>query len=255
MIILKSKREIDRIKESSRVVAKILDLIGKEIRPGITTKMLEDISKEVFKAEQAESAFYNYSVPGNPTRFPGLICVSVNEEVVHGIPDSREIKEGDIVSVDVGVIKRGFYGDGARTFKVGNVSHEVDELLNATQKALEAGISQAESGNMLEDIGRSVQEVVEGAGFSVVRDLVGHGVGRNLHEEPQVPNFAGSGINCRLREGMVLAIEPMVNMGTYKVKTASNNWTVITADRKPSAHFEHTVAITNNGPEKLTVID
>ncbi|MBN1754672.1 type I methionyl aminopeptidase [bacterium] len=254
MIIYKSKREIAKMRESGRIVAEILERAKEAIKPGITTLELDVIAKQVLDANKAESAFLGYSMPSSKSKYPGHICVSINEEVVHGIPDNREIREGDLVSVDVGVLKNQFYGDAARTFKVGEIDPPRLNLFNTTARALELAINIAKAGNELEDIARVIQTTVEDQGFSVVRDLVGHGIGRNLHEEPQVPNFTGSGLNCPLREGMVIAIEPMVNMGTFRVKTASNGWTIVTSDGKPSAHFENTIAITGNGSEILTIL-
>jgi methionyl aminopeptidase len=247
MIELKSEREIKIIRENGRIVAMTLNYIKEKIKPGIKTIELDFWAEEFIKRNKAVPAFKGYR------GFPKNICVSINEEVVHGIPGQRVLKEGEIVSVDVGVLKDGFYADGAWTFPVGEIADEVKELLEVAKKGLEAGIAQANSGNRLGDISFAVQSLVEQNGFSVVRDLTGHGIGRQMHEDPPISNFGVSGMGPLLKEGMVLAIEPMVNAGTYKIKTLDDNWTVVTEDGSLSAHFEHTITVTQNGGEILTV--
>jgi len=247
MIELKSEREIKIIRENGGIIALTLNYLKEKIKPGIKTIELDRWAGEFIKKKNALPAFKGYR------GFPGNICISINEEVVHGIPGQRVLKEGEIVSVDVGVFKDGFYADGAWTFPVGEISEKAKSLLEVAKKALETGIAQARTGNRLSDISFAVQSLVEKNGFSVVRDLTGHGIGRQMHEDPPVPNFGVSGMGPVLKEGMILAIEPMVNAGTYKIKTLEDNWTVITEDGSLSAHFEHTIAITKNGGEILTL--
>jgi len=252
MIEYKTPQEIAKIREAGRVVATILERIKYAIKPGITTKDLEKIAEATLKEFNARSAFKGYKPNGVPVPFPGLICTSVNEEVVHGIPSDRRLKDGDIVSVDVGVELDGYFADGAETFQVGRVNHEIAKLLETTKRALLAGILQAQIGKTLVDIASAIEKIVSEAGFSVVRDLVGHGVGKSLHEDPPVANFVSGARPIPLNEGMVIAIEPMVNLGNWRIKTLKDGWTVVTKDGKPSAHFEHSVAITNIGPLVLT---
>ncbi|NLW08182.1 MAG: type I methionyl aminopeptidase [Clostridia bacterium] len=247
MIILKSQREIALMREAGRIVALTLAKLREHIAPGVTTGELDRIAEEYIRSQDAVPAFKGYQ------GFPASICTSVNEEVVHGIPGLKRLAEGDIISIDVGVVKYGYVGDAAITFPVGKISRLKQHLLEVTEAALYEGIKQAVVGNRLTDISHSVQAYVEKNGLSVVRDYVGHGIGRDMHEDPQIPNFGPPGFGPRLRAGMVLAIEPMVNAGTYEVYTLTNQWTVVTRDKKPSAHFEHTVAITENGPEILTL--
>jgi methionyl aminopeptidase len=247
MIELKSEREIKIIRENGRIVALTLNYLKEKIKPGIKTIELDFWAEEFIKRNKAVPAFKGYR------GFPKNICVSIDEEVVHGIPGQRVLKEGEIVSVDVGVLKDGFYADGAWTFPVGEISDEAKKLLGVAKKGLKAGIAQARSGNRLGDISFAVQSLVEKNGFSVVRDLTGHGIGRQMHEDPPIPNFGISGMGPLLKEGMVLAIEPMVNAGTYKIKTLDDNWTVVTEDGSLSAHFEHTIAISQNEGEILTL--
>ena len=247
MIELKSEREIKIIRENGRIVALTLNYLKEKIKPGIKTIELDFWAEEFIKRNKAVPAFKGYR------GFPKNICVSIDEEVVHGIPGQRVLKEGEIVSVDVGVLKDGFYADGAWTFPVGEISGEAKKLLGVAKKGLKAGIAQARSGNRLGDISFAVQSLVEKNGFSVVRDLTGHGIGRQMHEDPPIPNFGISGMGPLLKEGMVLAIEPMVNAGTYKIKTLDDNWTVVTEDGSLSAHFEHTIAISQNEGEILTL--
>ncbi len=248
---LKTERDIALMRESGRIVAEVLALVGGYVRPGVTTSELDALAEEYIRSHQGTPAFKGYG-PDRRNPFPATLCVSIDDVVVHGIPDGRELQEGEIVSVDVGVQKGGWFGDGARTFPVGRISEEKTRLLNVTEEALGAGIARAQAGNRLHDVSAAVQKVVEAAGYSVVRDLVGHGIGKQLHEEPAVPNFGVEGTGVLLREGMTLAIEPMVNAGTYVVHLGEDGWTVRTADGRPSAHFEHTVAITQGEAEILT---
>jgi len=248
MIIIKSPREIDLIRKSSRIIAECFDIVAPHIKPGITTRALDEIIIDHIKHRGGKSAFKDYN------GYPGNICVSIDEEVVHGIPGDRVLEEGQIVSIDVGVILNNYYGDAARTFPVGVISDAKKKLLTVTEEALFQGIDAARIGNRLSDISNAIQTHVEKENFSVVRDLVGHGVGRRLHEEPQIPNYGEPHRGPRLQEGMVFAIEPMVNMGTYQVVVADDNWTIYTKDKLSSAHFEHTIAITQSDPEILSII-
>ncbi len=250
-IPLKSPGDIVLMRESGRIVAEVLALVGGAIRAGVATAELDRLAEEYIRAQGGEPAFKGYGHDRN-NLFPATLCVSLDDEVVHGVPSGRVLQEGQIVSIDVGVLKGGFYGDGAMTFTVGRVDEESKRLLRVTEEALYRGIAQARAGNRLHDISAAVQQHVEAAGFSVVRDLVGHGIGRSLHEEPAVPNFGMRGTGAVLQEGMALAIEPMVNAGTHGVKVDSDGWTVRTEDGKPSAHFEHTVVIRNGEAEILT---
>jgi methionyl aminopeptidase len=253
MIVLKTSREIEIMREANRIVAEILEAIGQLIRPGITTGELDGTAQKLIAAAGAKAAFKGYRMR-NQKPYPAAICASVNEEVVHGIPGSRVLKEGDIVGVDVGVVHKGFVGDAAKTYRVGEISPIADKLLKVTEESLYKGIEGAVSGNRLYDISAAVQAHVEVHGFSVVRDFVGHGIGRRMHEPPQIPNYRGTGWNPRLQVGMVLALEPMVNEGTWQVKLLDDEWTAVTADGKLSAHFEHSIAITDNGPLILSEI-
>jgi methionyl aminopeptidase len=247
VIVIKSSSELAVMREAGRIVAETLDALRERIKPGVTTEELDAFAEEFITRHHATPAFKGYR------GFPASICTSVDEQVVHGIPSKRVVlKEGEIISVDVGAILQGFVGDGAATFPVGTVSENAQRLMETTQGALMAGIAQARANNHLEDISGAVQDYVEQRGFSVVREYVGHGIGRAMHEEPQIPNYRQGKQGPLLRPGMTLAIEPMVNEGTWQTKTLRDKWTVITQDRKLSAHFEHTVAITDNGPEILT---
>lgn len=249
MIELKSEREIRIIRESGEIVGLTLIYLKGKIKAGIKTIELDRLAEEFIVKNKAIPAFKGYR------GYPGNICTSINNEVVHGIPGERVLKEGEIISVDIGVLKDGFYADGAWTFPVGEISNQNERLLEVTLKSLEAGISQAQVGNRLGDISSAVQSEAERNGYSVVRDLTGHGIGRHMHEDPSIPNFGSPGSGLLLKEGMVLAIEPMVNAGGYEIKTLEDNWTVVTLDGSLSAHFEHTIAITNNGPEILTLAE
>lgn len=246
MIILKVPWEIEKMRVSNAIVAEVLAAIKKIIKPGITTLQLNALAEELCMKKGAMPAFKGYR------GYPFSLCVSINEEVVHGFPSKRRLREGDIVSLDFGVAYDGYYGDAATTIPVGKVSKRAEMLLKVTEEALYKGIRAMGVGNRLYDISAAIQEHVEEHGYSVVRQFVGHGIGSSLHEEPQVPNFGEKGQGLQLKEGMVLAIEPMVNEGTYEVEILSDGWTVVTKDRKLSAHFEHTVAITKNGPQILS---
>ena len=247
MIILKSAQEIELIAKASRVVALTIAFLRERVKPGVTTADLDRLAEEFILREGARPAFKGYR------GFPATLCTSVNEEVVHGIPSPKKrLKEGDIIGIDVGAIVEGYYGDAAVTLPVGRVSDEAARLMEVTEAALAAGLAQVKVGNRLSDISHAVQTVAEAEGYSVVTDFVGHGIGRNLHEDPQVPNFGKPGEGPRLKEGLVLAIEPMVNMGKHEVEVLSDRWTVVTRDKSLSAHFEHTVALTSDGPKVLT---
>lgn len=252
MILIKSKKEIDYIRESCRIVAETLQLLKSNVRPGITTLELDKIAEDYIRSNNAVPAFKGYS-QGNAPGFPGSVCSSVDDEVVHGIPSSRILKDSEIVSLDIGVLKNGFYGDAALTVAVGNISDEKKKLMDVTERSLQLGIEQAVAGNKVHDISNAVQTYVEANGFSIVRDLCGHGVGKFLHEDPSIPNFGRKGTGPKLKNGMTLAIEPMVNAGKYDVITANDGWTILTADGSTSAHFEHTILINNNLPEILTI--
>jgi methionyl aminopeptidase len=248
MIVRRSAAELAIMREAGRVTARALRAVGEAVVPGVTTKELDDVAVAVIEAAGAKPAFLGYH------GFPATICASRNCEVVHGIPSGKiRLVEGDIISIDMGAIVDGYFGDSARTFAVGQVSDEATALMEATRLSLEAGIAQCVPGNKLYDIGAAVQATAEKAGFSVVREYVGHGIGRAMHEEPQVPNYGTPGRGPALLPGMVLAIEPMINAGGAGVRQLADGWTVVTADGKMSAHFEHTVAITAEGPYVLTV--
>jgi methionyl aminopeptidase len=249
---IKSPEEIARMRESCRIVAEVLRMIGSMIRPGVSTKELDTIAEELIRSRRAEPAFKGYGA-NKRNLFPASLCTSIDDEVVHGIPGGRRLEEGQLLSIDVGVKKDGYYGDGAWTFAVGKVSEEKLRLMKSTERALMIGIRQATAGNRVHDISAAVQKAVESDGFGVVRDLVGHGIGKNLHEEPAVPNYGAPGTGVLLEPGMTLAIEPMVNEGTYGVRVDDDGWTIRTKDGLPSAHFEHTVLITKQDPEILTI--
>lgn len=248
---IRSPREIELIRESSRIVAEVLELLGSKITPGVHTKELDEIAERFIRSRGGTPAFKGYTHDAN-NPFPASLCISIDDVVVHGIPNGRLLKEGEIVSIDVGVRKNGYYGDSARTFAVGKISDEKQRLMRVTEESLYKGIDQAVAGNRIHDVSFAVQKHVEANGYSVVRELVGHGVGKNLHEEPAIPNYGDPGTGVKLREGMVLAIEPMVNAGTHKVEHDADGWTVRTADGKPSAHYEHTVVVRQGVAEILT---
>jgi methionyl aminopeptidase len=248
MVIFKSQNEIDRIRKASQIVARTLNFLESHVQPGITTRELDQIAESEIRKAGAIPAFKGYR------GFPATLCVSVNEEVVHGIPSDRKLKEGDIVGLDLGCIWEDFYGDAAKTYAVGEISEEAKRLLETTEKSLMIGIDQARVGNRIGDIGYAVQTLAESSGYSVVRDFVGHGIGRNLHEDPQVPNYGNRGQGPRIKAGMVIAIEPMVCQGRADVEVLADNWTAVTRDGSLAAHFEHSIAITDNGPEILSVV-
>ncbi|MCK5286872.1 MAG: type I methionyl aminopeptidase [Thermodesulfovibrionia bacterium] len=249
MIILKSQEEIQRIADACHIAAEALEEINKNVVPGITTLELDNIAESFIKSRGAVPAFKGYK------GYPASLCTSVNEQVVHGIPSAKtKLKEGDIISLDLGVYHKGFYGDIASTLPVHSINETAKKLISTTQEALSKGIEKAVVDNRLSDISFAIQSSVEARGFSVVRNFVGHGIGRELHEEPQLPNFGSPGEGPVLVEGMVLAIEPMVNAGDWDVIILNDGWTAVTKDRSLSAHFEHTVAITSNGPRALTKV-
>lgn len=247
MITLKSDREIEYMRQAGKVVGETLDILQESIKPGITTGELDRIAEEYIRSRNAIPSFKGYC------GFPASICASINNEVVHGIPDERALREGDIISIDCGAILNGYHGDAARTFAVGQISKEAENLIKVTKESFFKGIEKAIVGNRLSDISSAIQQYAEGQGYSVVRDYVGHGIGTEMHEEPEVPNFGRPDRGPKLVEGMVLAIEPMINIGEFHVKVQSNGWTVVTKDGTLSAHYENTVAILNNGPEILTL--
>ncbi|MBI5968972.1 MAG: type I methionyl aminopeptidase [Deltaproteobacteria bacterium] len=245
-IILKSPQEIEKMRHSNLIVAEILEEMKTAARPGITTAALEELAEALLAKHKARSAFKGYN------GYPAALCTSVNEEVVHGIPSERVHQEGDILSIDFGVIYEDYYGDAAITLPIGHISSEAEGLLRVAEEALYLAIDQARSGNRLLDISATIQRHVEAHGFSVVRDFVGHGIGKHLHEKPQVPNFGEPGRGVRLKPGMTLAIEPMINAGGCEVMILENGWTAVTKDKSLSAHFEHSVAVTENGPYILS---
>ncbi len=246
MVIYKTEHEIALIKESSLLVGKTLAEVARHIKPGVTTLQLDKVAYEFIHDHGATPGFLDYN------GFPNTLCTSVNEQVVHGIPTDQPLKEGDIVSIDCGVIKNEFWGDSAYTFAVGEVSEEIRQLMDATKHSLNLAIEAAVEGNRMGDIGHAVQSYTEGLGYGVVRELVGHGLGRNLHESPEVPNYGRRGNGMKLKEGLVLAIEPMINLGTKNVKTSSDGWTIVTTDGKPSAHYEHDVVVRKGKAEVLS---
>jgi methionyl aminopeptidase len=253
MIQIKSDREIEKMRVAGRHVAEILLQMRELARPGVSTREINQLAASEIEKRGLSSSFLGYG-PGGLPPYPAVVCTSVNEEIVHAIPGPRELRDGDVLKLDFGVIFEGFHGDSAITLPVGAISSEAERLLETTRKSLYAGIEQMRAGNRLGDIGHAVQAEAEGAGYAVVRDFVGHGIGRDLHEPPQVPNFGEAGRGPRLRAGMTLAIEPMVNIGSSKVDILEDRWTAVTQDRQLSSHFEHTVAITENGPEVLTSV-
>ncbi len=249
MIILKSKREIDIMRRAGHIVGETHAFLKDKIVPGITTGELDRIAEEFIRKQGAIPGFKGYG------GFPASICASVNEEVVHGIPGDKVLNEGDIISIDIGSIVDGYYGDGAKTYPVGKISEEDQRLIDVTRDSFYAGLEYAKEGNRLSDISHAVQVYVEENGFSVVTDFVGHGIGKNMHEDPPIPNYGLPGKGPRLQRGMVLAIEPMVNAGTRRVQSLKDGWTVVTFDGKKSAHYEHTIAFTEDGVELLTKVD
>lgn len=248
MVKLRSPEEIEKIRESAEMVAQTLQLLRRETRPGMTTGDLDRKAETFIRDNGGAPSFLGY------LGYPASVCISVNEEVVHGIPGSREIRDGDIVGIDAGVVKNGYHGDGALTFAVGEVPDDVAQLVRVTRECLEKGIEAFKAGNRLGDVGHAIQAHAERYGYGVVRTLVGHGIGEKLHEDPQVPNYGSPGTGSKLREGMVCAIEPMITLGGWEVETLSDQWTIVTRDRSLAAHFEHTVALTAEGTEVLTLV-
>ena len=247
MIILKTDKEIEQIKKSNQIVAYVLNKLRKLVKPGVSTLELDSFAEKMIRKRGAVPAFKGYK------NYPATLCASVNEEVVHGIPARRFLKEGDIISLDLGAKIDGYYGDAAITVPVGKISEKAKLLIDVTEKALHLAIEQAKDGNRLYDISFAIQSFAEKNGFSVVREFVGHGIGKDLHEDPQIPNFGKPGYGIRLKPGMVFSLEPMINAGNYRVKVLSDGWTAVTADGELSAHFEHTVAITESGPRILSI--
>ena len=246
MVRLRTEREINLIAESAQIVGDTLDMLSGKVKPGITLMELDTLAEKFIRSQDAVPAFKGYM------GFPATLCISVDDEVVHGIPSDKVLNDGQIVGIDCGAVKNGYYGDSARTFAVGNISDEDKNLIDTTQKALYHGIEKAVPGNYVSDIGHAIQAYVEPKGYSIVRELVGHGIGTNLHEDPQVPNYGDPGMGVELKEGMCLAIEPMINIGGKEVYTLDDGWTVKTKDGYNSAHFEHTIAILKNGPKVLS---
>jgi len=250
VILLKNQEDLNRMRKANLIVAEVLEELRACIKPGLTTAELDHVAEKYIRKRGGTPAFKGYR------GYPATLCISINEEVVHGIPGPRTLKRGDIVSLDMGVLLEGYYGDAAITVGLGSVSPLAQKLMRVTEESLYAGIERAHVGNRLSDISVAIQNYVEAQGFSVVRDFVGHGIGRSLHEDPQIPNFfSPAAFNPRLKDGMVLALEPMVNQGTYKVRILQDGWTAVTQDGKLSAHFEHTIAITEAGPWILSSLD
>ena len=249
MISIKTDKEIELLRENALLVSRTLGELAKHIAPGVTTGKLDAIAEEFILDHQAKPGFKGYN------GYPGTLCLSVNEQVVHGIPGNRVLESGDIISVDCGTIKHGYYGDSAYTFAVGEVSDEVLHLLEVTKQSLYKGIEMSIAGKRVGDVGHEIQKYVEQFGYTVVRDLVGHGIGKNMHEDPQVPNYGRKGIGAKLKNGMVFCIEPMINLGKRAVIQEADGWTIRTLDRKPSAHYELTVAVKNVFPDVLSTFD
>jgi len=252
MIVIKSQRELDLMRKAGYIVAMAHRRIEELIAPGITTRELDKAAEEVILKAGGFPSFKGVPNPYGGIDFPASICASVNHEVIHGIPNDIPLKEGDIVSIDIGAIFEGYHGDAARTYEVGTVSPEAKRLIEVTRESFFKGIEMAREGMRIRDISRAIQQYVEGNGYSLVRDFVGHGIGSEMHEEPQVPNFVTRERGPRLQKGMTLAIEPMVNEGHWEVELLKNKWTVVTSDRKLSAHYENTIVVTENEPEILT---
>ena len=248
-MILKEIDEIKKIRDSAQLVSKTLGLMAKEIKPGITSLYLDKIAEEFILDNNAIPGFKGYN------NFPNTLCISVNNQVVHGIPCDKPLIEGDIVSIDCGVINEGYFGDHAYTFKVGEVTKEINELLDVTKQSLYKGIEVMIENNRIGDIGNAIQSYISLHGYGIVRELVGHGLGKNLHEEPEVPNYGRNGTGKSIKNGLVLAIEPMINLGTEKISLDNDGWTIVTLDNSPSAHFEHNIALINGKPEVLSTFD
>ncbi|MDB0040508.1 type I methionyl aminopeptidase [Polaribacter sp.] len=246
MIIVKTREEIEIMRESALVVSKTLGMLASEVKPGVTTLYLDKLAEDFIRAEGAIPGFLGLY------DFPNTLCMSPNAQVVHGIPNKTPLKEGDIISIDCGALKNGFYGDHAYTFAVGEITDDVKKLLDVTKQSLYEGIRNFKAGNRVGDVGYAIQKYTEDRGYGVVRELVGHGLGRTMHEDPEMPNYGKRGRGKKFTEGMVVAIEPMTNLGTHKIRQHSDGWTITTLDNKPSAHFEHDVAIVNGKPELLS---
>jgi methionyl aminopeptidase len=251
LIALKSPSEIEKMRRASRIVAEVLDMMREQVAPGVTTAELDDMAEKIIRGYNAIPSFLGYP-PGSVYPFPATICASINEELVHGIPGPRALQEGDIISIDVGAILDGYHGDAAVTLPVGRISPETQKLLNVTEGALYAGISAAKAGNRSGDVSAAIQSYVESQGYNVVREYTGHGIGRSMHEDPQVPNYGEPGKGVLLRPGMTIALEPMVLAGDRYVRVLDDHWTVVSDDGKLTAHFEHSIAITNGDAEILT---
>lgn len=249
MIHLKTPEEIELMRESALIVSKTLGMLASEVKPGVTTLELDALAESYIRDHGAEPGFLGLY------DFPNTLCMSPNEQVVHGIPNNTPLAEGDIISIDCGALKNGFYGDHAYTFEVGKVSPEVKQLLEVTKKSLYIGIEQFKLGNRVGDVGYAIQEYTESFGYGVVRELVGHGLGKTMHEDPEMPNYGKRGRGKKFMEGQVVAIEPMINMGTHRIVQLSDGWSILTADKKPSAHFEHNVAIVDGKPQLLSTFD
>ncbi|MDQ7917494.1 type I methionyl aminopeptidase [Mesonia sp. MT50] len=249
MIITKTREEIELMRESALVVSKTLGILAKEVKPGVTTLQLDKLAEDFIRSEGAIPGFLGLY------DFPNSLCMSPNAQVVHGIPNDQPMQEGDIISIDCGAIKNGFYGDHAYTFAVGEIDEEVKKLLQVTKDSLYKGIKEFKIGNRVGDVGYAIQKYAEDHGYGVVRELVGHGLGKNMHEDPEMPNYGKRGRGKKFVEGMVVAIEPMINMGTKNIKQLKDGWTILTRDGKPSAHFEHDVALVDGKPELLSTFD
>ena len=246
MIKIKTREEIELMRESALIVSKTLGILAAEVKPGITTLQLDKLAEEFIRDQGAEPGFLGLY------DFPNTLCMSPNSQVVHGIPNNKPLENGDIISIDCGAFKNGFYGDHAYTFEVGEVTEELKKLLEVTKQSLYEGVREFKAGNRVGDVGFAIQNYCEAHGYGVVRELVGHGLGRKMHEDPEMPNYGRRGRGKQFKNGMVVAIEPMINLGTYKTKHLKDGWTILTADGKPSAHFEHDVAIVNGKPELLS---
>jgi methionyl aminopeptidase len=251
LIALKSPAEIEKMRRAARIVAEVLQTMRKQVAPGVTTAELDEVAEEIIRGHNAVPSFLGYP-PGGAYPFPASICASINEELVHGIPGPRVLEEGDIISIDVGAILDGYHGDAAVTLPVGQISPETQELMAVTEGALYAGISAAKAGNRSGDISAAIQSYVEGRGYNVVREYTGHGIGRSMHEDPQVPNYGEPGRGVPLRQGMTIALEPMVLAGDKRVRVLDDHWTVVSRDGELTAHYEHSIAITNGDAEILT---
>ncbi|MBL7930716.1 MAG: type I methionyl aminopeptidase [Bacteroidia bacterium] len=252
MIYLKTREEIELMRESALMVSRTLAVIAKEIKPGVTPIFLDKLAEQYIRDNGGIPAFKGYKGGRGVPDFPATLCISINEAVVHGIPGNKPLQNGDIISVDCGVKKNGFFGDHAYTFAVGEIKPEVQKLIDVTKESLYLGIQQMISGNRIGDISFAIQQHAEKHGYGVVRELVGHGLGRNMHEEPEVPNYGKRGDGPKIKEGMVLAIEPMINLGTKNIRQLNDGWTIVTTDGKPSVHFEHDVAVVDGKPEILS---